>query len=248
MQAHSRLPHRGRLLLLALPSVALLSVALALSARGESPVDPATVEVGHPTGHLHDHADQTWPPQPRGLRNVVPLSNPGNAERVTELRRRARAERERIALARPEVRQALGKRYNRPDVVESGAKDGTGAATSRLLYFSYANNTTVEVTLDNNQVRGVRRIRATDYQPDVTDEEITAAEVIARAYFEARNTERVSALKAYGILAYLPEGTGFYPTRVIYLSFHAAADAPPEFAAWVDLTSQRVLRIREERS
>ena len=117
------------------------------------------------------------------------------------------------------------------------------------MYFSYANNTTVEVTLDKNQVRGVRRIRATDYQPDVTGEEIAAAEVIARAYFEARNLERVPALKANGILAYLPQGTGFYATRVIYLSFHAATDdSPPEFAAWVDLTSQRVLRIREERS
>ncbi len=85
-------------------------------------------------------------------------------------------------------------------------------------------------------------------QPDITDEETAAAELIARAYFDARSMERVSALKAFGILAYLPEGTGFYPTRVIYLSFHAADDAPPEFAAWVDLTTQRVLRIREERS
>ena len=243
MQAESRRTHRGRQL-----TLALLSGALALTAWGQNPVEPAAIGHAHPTGHLHDHADQTWPPQPRGLRNVVPLSNPGSAERATELRRRARAERERIALARPEVRQALGKRYNRPDVVESVAKDGTGAETSRLMYFSYANNTTVEVTLDKDQVRGVRRIRAADYQPDITDEETAAAEIIARAYFEARSTQRVSALKAYGILAYLPEGTGFYPTRVIYLSFHAADDAPPEFAAWVDLTSQRVLRIREERS
>ncbi len=243
MQAESRLAHRLRQLVLA-----LLSGALALAAWGDGPVDPANVASGHPTGHLHDHADQTWPPQPRGLRDVVPLSNPGNAERATELWRRARAERERIALARPEVRQALGKRYNRPDVVESVAKDGTRAETSRLMYFSYANNTTVEVTLEKNQVRGVRRIRATDYQPDITDEETAAAELIARAYFDARSMERVSALKAFGILAYLPEGTGFYPTRVIYLSFHAADDAPPEFAAWVDLTTQRVLRIREERS
>ncbi len=244
MQADSLLTDPARLLV-----VALLSSTMVLTAQAEGSVDPAHVKGGHPTGHVHDHADQTWPPQPRGLRNVVPLSNPGNAERAADLRRQSRAERERIALARPEVRQALGKRYNRPDVVESGAKDGVGAETSRLMYFSYANNTTVEVTLDKNQVRGVRRIRATDYQPDVTGEEIAAAEVIARAYFEARNLERVPALKANGILAYLPQGTGFYATRVIYLSFHAATDdSPPEFAAWVDLTSQRVLRIREERS
>ena len=163
------------------------------------------VAATHPTGHVHDHADQTWPPQPRGLRNAVTLSTPGSTERAAEFQRRKVTERERVALARPEVRTLLGRRYNRPDLVESGGKDAAEATTSRLVYFSYENNATVEVTLDRNAVRGVRQIPATEYQPDITDGEIAEAEGLARAYYEARGVQRVSVLQANGILAYRPK-------------------------------------------
>lgn len=214
--------------------------------ENHGPMDPADITVGHPTGHVHDRADQTWPPQPRGIRNVVLLSNPGNTERVADLERRKVADRERVALARASVRKALGRRHTRGALVEPDGKAGVMDGAGRLLYFSHENNTTVEVTLDKSRVRGVRRIPATDYQPDVTDEEIVDAEVIARAYFNERGTARVESLGAYGILAHTPVGKGFYPTRVIYLSFHEAPDAPPEFAAWVDLSGRTVVRIREE--
>lgn len=240
-----------RLTLAAILSAILSTVAgLAAWADGREhvPAVSAGVDEGHPTGHLHDHADQTWPPQPRGISNVVLLSDPAGAERTAEFRERHKAERERIALARPEVRKLLGRRYTRPDLVPADGKGVVDAGTARLVYFSLENNTTVEVTLNKSRVRGIRKIAPTEYQPDVTDEEIIEAEGIARAYFNDRGTVRVAALRAYGILAYLPQGKGFYPVRVIYLSFHEAEDAPPEFAAWVDLSNQRVLRIREEQS
>lgn len=236
-----------------LPSLTAIAMAYLVapgSARAgpenHGPVDPADIGAGHPTGHVHDRADQTWPPQPRGMRDVVLLSNPGNTERVADLERRKVADRERVALARPGVRKALGRRYTRGALVEPDGKAGGADGPERLLYFSHENNTTVEVTLDKSRVRGVRRIPATDYQPDVTDEEIVDAEAIARAYFNERGTARVQSLGAYGILAHTPVGKGFYPTRVIYLSFHEAPDAPPEFAAWVDLSGRTVVRIREE--
>jgi hypothetical protein len=226
------------------PSTPKLAIALLASLA----LLPAAVGADHPTGHVHDHADQTWPPQPRGLRNAVSLSTPGATERAAEFQRRKVTERERAALARPEVRKLLGRRYNRPDLVESGGKDAAEANTSRLVYFSYENNATVEVTLDRMAVRGVRQIPATEYQPDVTDGEIADAEVLARTYYEARGVQRVSVLQANGLLAYLPEGKGFYPTRVIYMTFRAGDESAPEFCAWVDLTTRRVLRTREERS
>ncbi len=232
--------------------VVILSTVAVVAAWADDPDHPpavsAELDEGHPTGHLHDHADQTWPPQPRGIRNVVLLSDPAGAERAAELRERHRAGRERIALARPDVRKALGRRYTRPELVEADGKGVVDTGTARLVYFSLENNTTVEVTLNKSRVRGVRKIAPTDYQPDVTDGEIIEAEGIARAHFNDRGKARVAALRAYGILAYLPEGSGFYPVRVIYISFHEAEDAPPEFAAWVDLSNQRVLRIREEQS
>ena len=226
------------------PSTPKLAIALLASLA----LLPAAVGAGHPTGHVHDHADQTWPPQPRGLRNAVSLSTPGSAERAAEFQRRKVTERERVALARPEVRRMLGRRYNRPDLVEAGGKDAAEANIARLVYFSYENNATVEVTLDRTAVRGVRQIPATEYQPDITDGEIADAEGLARAYYEARGVQRVSVLQGNGILAYLPEGKGFYPTRVIYMTFRAGDESAPEFCAWVDLTTRRVLRTREERS
>ena len=226
----------------------LANLAVTLAASAQNPAVPVDVPASHPTGHVHDHADQTWPPQPRGLRNAVSLSTPGSGERAAEFQRRKVTERERVALARPEVRKLLGRRYNRPDLVEYGGKDASEASTSRLVYFSFENNATVEVTLDRAAVRGVRQIPATEYQPDVTDAEIVEAEGIARSYFTARGVQRVSVLEANGILAYQAEGKGFYPTRVIYMTFRAGDEAAPEYAAWVDLTTRRVLRSREEPS
>ena len=226
--------------------LAILAVSLAASAQ--NPMVPADVAANHPTGHVHDHADQTWPPQPRGLRNAVSLSTPGSAERAADLQRRKVTERERVALARPDVRTLLGRRYTRPDLVESGGKDATEASISRLVYFSFEHNATVEVTLDRATVRSVRQIPATEYQPDVTDGEIAEAEGIARAYYYARGVQRVAVLEANGLLAYRAEGKGFYPTRVIYVTFRATDESAPEFCAWVDLTTRRVLRTREERS
>lgn len=234
-----------------IPAVFLSALAgvVAWADVGEhAPKVPVVVEGGHPTGHLHDHSEQTWPPQPRGIRNVVPLGKPGDAERSRAIRERRVARFERIALARPDVRQALGNRYTRPDLVAADDKGVVDADSAQLFYFSHENNTTVEVTIDESRVRGIRRIAATDYQPDVTDDEIEQAEAIARTYFSDRGAARVSALAGYGILAYQPEGKGFFPVRVIYISFHEHRDAPPEFSAWVDLSNQQVLRAREERS
>jgi hypothetical protein len=213
-----------------------------------APVGTVNVAAGHPTGHVHDHGNDTWPPQPRGINNVVALGSPGASERTAELDRQHKTERERIALAEPGVRKALGRRYTSPYLVEHDEKDAADADTARLVYFSHDKNATVEVTLDRTRVLKVREIDPKEYQPDVTDGEITEAEGIARKYFGDRGKARVAALRAYGILAYPPQGKGFYPARVIYISFHASDDSPPEFSAWVDLSNQRVIRSREERS
>jgi len=226
-------------------AAALLIGSNSLAAAAPSPVDPATVDVGHPTGHVHDHGNQTWPPQPPGLQNSVLLSNPGEEERVAEAQKRRADAQDRIATARADVRQALGTRFTRAAFVE--ARDKSGAVLpSRLVYFSYSKNSTVEVTVDGQQVRSVKTIPAAEYQPEITDAEIAEAEGIARAYFAALGQDRVAQLQAFGILAYQPTGKGFYATRVLYISFHRDSDAPPEYVAWVDLSQQRVLRARQE--
>jgi hypothetical protein len=228
------------------PGPALAHSGVEVAGLDPAGVDPAGLQPGHPTGHVHDRADQTWPPQPRGLRNVVPLGTPGGAERAAGLQRRRVADRERIALARADVRQALGNRYNSPDLVEPAGKGVPAGDVSRLVYFSYERNATVEVTVAGQGVQGVRQIPATEYQPDITDVESLDAVALARQHFVSRGRARVADLQGFGILAYLPTGKGFYPMRVIYVTFHRNGDAPPEYAAWVDLTNRRVLRTREE--
>jgi hypothetical protein len=226
-------------------AAALLIGSNSLDAAAPSPVDPATVDLGHPTGHVHDHGNQTWPPQPPGLKNAVPLSNLGEEGRVAEARQRRADAQDRMATGRADVRQALGTRFTRAAFVENHDKSGA-VLPSRLVYFSYSRNSTVEVTVDDQQVRSIRAIPATEYQPEITDAEIAEAEGLARAHFAAQDQDRVTQLQAFGILAYQPTGKGFYATRVLYISFHRDSDAPPEYVAWVDLTRQRVLRARQE--
>lgn len=218
--------------------------ALALVQAGPA-VDPATIDIGHPTGHLHDHRDQTWPPQPRGAKNVVLMSSPGDDGLVVEARKRRADARERAAVARADVREALGTRFTRAAVVEDRDKSGAVLPT-RLVYFSHSKNKTVEVSMDGERVRGVTMTPAADYQPEITEAESTEAEGLARAHFAARGEGRIAQLRAFAILAYQPTGKGFYPTRVLYISFHRDSDAPPEYVAWVDLTERRVLRARQE--
>lgn len=223
-------------------SIGFFATALA---HADSPVDPATIDIGHPTGHLHDHGNQIWPPQPRGAQNVVLMNDPGDETRLADARQRRTDTQERMTMARADVQQALGTRYTRAAVVE-GRGDAGAALPSRLVYFSHSKNSTVEVTVDGQRVLGVKTIPAAEYQPEINDAEIADAQGIARAYFAALGQDRVAQLQAFGILAYQPVGNGFYSTRVLYISFHRDNDAPPEYVAWVDLTERRVLRARQE--
>ena len=227
-------------------AVGLIALVLSTAARPHSPVDPAATEAGHPTGHVHDHADETWPPQPRGMKDSVLLDNAGGDTVADQLRERRAQALESSALSQAQVRAALGTRFARAALIEDTDKSGA-IKSSRLVYFSHSKNVTVELALDGQTVRGVKSVPATVYQPEITDQEIAQAEAIARAHFTSIGEFGVAQLQAFGILAYLPSGTGFYATRVLYISFHSNSDAPPEYAAWVDLSRQRVLRVRKER-
>ncbi len=142
----------------------------------------------------------------------------------------------------------LGNRFTRVAVVDQDDKEDTDeTVVSRLVYFSHEKNATVEVGFDaDEKLETVTITPAKDYQPEITDEEIKDAEKLARKYFIRHGFKRITGLRAYGILAYKPEGTGFYDTRVIYVSFQKDDDAPPQLMAWVDLTNQQILEVREE--
>jgi len=225
--------------------LALVALMAGSAARAHPTVDPATVDLGHPTGHVGDHGTRTWPPQPDGITNVVPLGPPAGEGLPAALEKLRADALERVALARAGLRRSLGARFSRAALIEERDKAGR-ALPARLVYFSHSRNATVEVTLDGQQVQSVTTTPASEYQPEITDAESSEAAALARSWFLARGQGRVRDLQAFGILAYLPTGTGFYPTRVVYVSFHQNSDAPPEYVAWVDLTRQQVLRARQE--
>ncbi len=203
--------------------------------------------------HNHPHDGLTWPPQPRGIGNVRLHSNVTEEEqdqvrqgnRIKRLENRAKNDIRAV--------QRLGDRFtcvtiiDQDDDKEDHDKKGRATAVSRLVLFSHEKNATVEVEFgEEEQIVSLSTTPAKDYQPEITDEEMKDATKLARKYFRQQGFKRIARLEAFGILAYKPEGTGFYDTRVIYVSFHKDNDSPPVLAAWVDLTNQRILEVREE--
>jgi hypothetical protein len=215
------------------------------SASQQIPSADASGAVASP-GDRHSHEGLTWPPQPRGITNVVVRSNI-EEERKDLALAKVRSDRlEAKAKTTPEVQRALGKLFTRITVIDSEDKE-TGTVITQLVFFSRDQNASVEVTFDKKEkIQAVNSIPAREYQPEITDEEIEEATALARAYFRSQGFARIAGLKAYGILAYTPQGNGFFDTRVLYVSFHKDDDAPPELSAWVDLTNQLILQTLGE--
>lgn len=199
-----------------------------------------------PPGHRHSHEGLTWPPQPRDITNVVVRSNIEQEKKGRALRKDRMDRLEAKAKTTPEAKRALGKQFTRITVIDKEDKE-TGTVISQLVFFSREHNATVEVKFDKDEkMQAVNSIPAQEYQPEITDEEIEEATALARSYFRSQGFARIAGLKAYGILAYKPQGVGFFDTRVLYVSFHKHDDALPELSAWVDLTNQLVLQTLGE--
>jgi hypothetical protein len=196
-------------------------------------------------GHNHNHMGLDWPPTPYSATNIVTISNLAEIALSSSRHAQKIDFLERIALTHTAAKNALGNKFTRIGIVEPNTKDST--QQTMLVYFSRDNNATVEVTLNDSEVASVRSISAIEYQPEITDEETTEAIDLARSHFQRQGVARVTTLKGYGILAYRPEGAGFYDKRVIYVSFHLHDDAPPEFVAWVNLSDQTIIQSREDK-
>lgn len=158
------------------------------------------------------------------------------------------------ALADPRVQAALGDRFRliEADQVETTSpKAGCCPAPShpsRLLFYSYARDTSVEVTL-----RGDRVIAVTPrpgYQPAETDEEVREAEALARQ--DRRLVGKVEGLDGHGILTQPARGWLWDDAgqghRVIWVTFSRDREGRPLYGALVDLSDRKVLTAREEPS
>lgn len=190
-----------------------------------------------------DHEGLEWPPTPRGATNIVDHTNVVQQNNIQALADSSVDQLEQIAVNDPRVKQALGNRYTRATVFD---KEKNGTTVKQMTFFSHAKNTTVEVEFAGEKVQTVTSIPASQYQPEITDEEAIEAEQLARDYFFDKDVA-LDNLEGFSILAYRPVGNGFYNARVIYVSFHENKDSNPQYMAWVDLTHERIIRIREEK-
>lgn len=227
---------------------AAVAMVLVLLGSQELPwTDPA--QAVPPSEHRHGHEGLTWPPQPQGITNVVIHSDGKKDERDRAIKE---ARMDRLEQKASRAVLGLGNRFTPITVDDKDDKEDNDAkherkAVSQLVLFSHDAKATVEVGFDaEEEIQTVEFTPARDYQPEITDEEIKEAANLARAYFIRQGFKRIAGLRPYGILAYKPEGKGFFDTRVIYVSFHKHDDAPPQLMAWVDLTSQQILAVREE--
>lgn len=205
---------------------------------------------GH-TGHSHQvPLLDSWPPQPVGIEQVTWLAaNPSSGIVAAQL---LKDEAEVIASASPLVQAALGENYVHSSTIYDRSKApssaaGKGESAIQVAYFSYTKNATVDVTVTGGKVHSLQTMDASSYQPEPTRQERIRAIEIARSYFQAQNETRVNQLHGFVIMAYRNQGaTGFYDSRVLYVTFHESLEERPEYLAWVDLRAESVIEGRIE--
>lgn len=227
----------------------LAATALLLLATAASAHDPGQFDGRHgrhPTGHVKRLDGQTWPPQPQGASEIVDKSDRQYNERERAHRDQRFQQLESRFGQDAAMREMRGRRLTRLGIVEIDDKERGSVSERRYQYFDRAANVTRTVI---EPVGGPARVESTPasvYQPEITPDEVRDAVALARSHFARQGQARVAGLLGYGIQAYKPTGSGFYNGRVVYVSFHAASDADPEYVAWVDLSHDKVLAARKE--
>lgn len=199
------------------------------------------------TSHFHP-ATESWPPQPEHLVDVTWL--PGAASATVRAAQVQSAQAEALVLNEATVQAALGERFvrsttmtNQPKGVAAAGSAAPQAATTQVVFFSYTRNATIEVTVQAGEITAIKELPAHVYQPEPTTSEKARAIALARLHFRTAGQQRILQLNGYVIQAYEPEGTtGFYDTRVLYVTFHEDITSRPEFGAWVDLTNESVIK------
>lgn len=185
--------------------------------------------------------DSGWPPQPLGRTDVrqVPWSQ-AQGDLTDSLARELR----RIAEADSRTQAALGQRFAFINVERVEAPKDTAEARPvyRVVFYSHSNNVPVEVLIRDLQVQQVER--RPNYDVPESPEEAQMAITLARRSPELRAA--VGRLVGSAIVTYPDTSSPLRGHRVLYVTFAAEADSAPRYAAYVDLTEQRVVRTIKE--
>ena len=189
-----------------------------------------------------------WPPQPRGQQDIQRVSAreiPGSL--TPEL------EREILLSAQehPKVKEMLGERFayistSPLNVSKKGVSDCSTALKSRMTFFSYSQNSAVEVAMVGMAVQEVSL--KPGYQPSEGLSEIEEAICLARA--DSRIKDNVALLSANAILLPIGDENVGGSQRIMWVIFtdpmETEDEKPSLFTAAVDLISQSVIMARQE--
>jgi len=177
------------------------------------------------TGHTHAQhdgvqvdasgADGTWPPQPTDMSKIGIVA--GNF-RTQSLKRLQKAEIEAAVMRDAAVIAALGSDYTHLD---------TNMAS---------------LTRDQRVLHEV--MAPEEYQFPEGEEDISRAVPLARAALVEQGFNKATTLNANAMLTY-PERDAekaFHDVRMMYVTVGKGNGATPDYAAWVDLTNDQVVK------
>lgn len=207
-------------------------------------IDHEHVGIGHipHNGRFTTNNGQvnSWPPQVKYIDDVVwhTAAAEVHASQVTIEESIAQT-----ALQDENVLDRLGERYTFIDTAPIREKWQEGNSGHKVTFFSYSNNITIEVIVQDGIIASIDTFAPADYQPPLRQNEVEEAADIARQYWLDQGNNRVNELRGFTIQTFVTEGEGgYYNSRMTYVSFHVDEISVPELLTWVDLTTQTVVR------
>ena len=157
------------------------------------------------------------------------------------------------AAANTAVHELLGERYalislyptNPPYKFDLGCCS-PGPPVMEGVFYSYSNDTAVEVTLRGERIVSVQQRK--DYLPPESQEELDEAVALARK--DDRIASSIHGLDGHAILMQPGDGIIFndpgYGHRVFWVTFSKGISGNPEYWAIVDLSERKVLKADKE--
>lgn len=202
-------------------------------------------ETGNDTGTVGSHTPHTgvaegiWPPQPANMENAeaFPASaRQGVLSGVLDAARRS-------IMNNPQVRSGLGSDYRE---IEATLGDEKSDQIAGIVFYNYATDETIDVSLDRTGAVTSEVFPASAYQPmEHPDEQ---ADAIALAQTALTNSSfDVTGLQPTAMLAFPPrsdmqsDDQQFYQQRVMYVTFGVGGGELPVYTALVDLSSANVI-------
>lgn len=184
-------------------------------------------------------AEGVWPPQPADMENVEPFPASARAGVLTGVLSAAR----RSMLNNPQVRQSLGSDYRE---IQASLGDAKGSEVAVVVFYNYASDETIEVSLGRDGAVTIEISAASMYQPmEHPQEELDAIALASSAL--GNSSFDISGLKPTAMLAFPSKRSiqsvdqHFYNQRVLYVTFGPGGGELPVYTALVDLSNAIVL-------